>query len=165
LSAAYEPRERRAAADAVPRGLERIKTDVELPHDPPVGLRLAATERRDQAELAQFYLERGRRQFQQENDREAVAEVNRALYLSPYLAEAHLLLGRIHLRNGRLHEAIDSCKIALWSAESAEAHAVLGEAYRQSKDGDAARGEAQRALALAPALAEARELLSRLDAR
>jgi len=33
-------------------------------------------------------------------------ELNHALYLSPYLAEAHLLLGRIHLRNGRVHEAI-----------------------------------------------------------
>jgi len=165
LSSAYELREWPAGADAVPKGLERIKTDVELPHERPIALQLAATEQRDQAELARFYLERGRRQFQQEKDREATAELHHAVYLSPYLAEAHLLLGRIHLRNGRVNEAIVACKIALWSAESAEAHAVLGEAYRQSKDGEAARAEAQRALALDPASAEARQLLSRLDAR
>jgi hypothetical protein len=29
--------------------------------------------------------------------------------------------GRIHLRNGRVREAIDACKIALWSAETADA--------------------------------------------
>ena len=90
-----------------------------------------------------FYLDRGRRLYQQENDREAVAELNHALYLSPYLADAHLLLGRIHLRNGRVHEAIDAFKIALWSAETAEAHAALGEAYRQAKDSTPARAEAR----------------------
>ena len=84
LSAAYEPRDRRAGVDVVPKGLERPKTDVELPHERPVALRLAATEQRDQAELAQFYLERGRRQFQQENDREAAVELNHALFCSPY---------------------------------------------------------------------------------
>ena len=88
-------------------------------------------------------------------------ELNHALYLSPYLADAHLLLGRIHLRNGRVHDAIDAFKIALWSAETADAHAALGEAYRQAKDPAAARAEAQRALALDPASAEAEALLAR----
>ena len=70
-------------------------------------------------EIARFYLDRGRRLFQQENDREAIVELNHAIYVSPYLAEAHLLLGRSLLRNGRVHEAIDAFKIALWSAETA----------------------------------------------
>jgi tetratricopeptide (TPR) repeat protein len=64
-----------------------------------------------------------------------------------------------------LHEAIDAFKIALWSAETAEAHAALGEAYRQAKDTNAARAEAQRALALDPASADARQLLARLEGR
>ena len=107
--------------------------------------RLTTTEQKEQAELATFYLDRGRRLFQQENDREAVVELNHALYLSPYLADAHFLLGRIHLRNGRMHDAIDAFKIVLWSAETAEAHAALGEAYRQAKDrdGGARRGRAR----------------------
>jgi len=162
LSSAYEPGKR--GAETVPKGLERLKNDVELPHTR-IEARLATTEQRDQEELATFHLDRGRRLYQEENDRDALAELNRATYLSPYRAAAHLLLGRIYLRNGRLQEAIGALKIALWSAETAEAHAVLGEAYRQAKDAAAARAEAQQALALDPNLAEAKQLLERLDRR
>ena len=134
----------------MPEGARARQDDVELPHARQIDARLASSEQRDSEELARFYLDRGQRLFQQENDREAIVELNRALYLSPYLADAHLLLGRIHLRTGRVHEAIDAFKISLWSAETAEAHAALGEAYRQAKDLDAARAEAERALALDP---------------
>jgi len=164
LSAAYEPATR-AGSDAVPKGLERVKNEVELPHARRIEARLATTEQREQEELATFYLARARRLFQQENDREAVVELDHALYLLPYLADAQLLLGRIHLRNGRVHEAIDAFKIVLWVAESADAHVALGEAYLHGKDPAAARAEAERALALDPASADARQLLARLDAR
>ena len=167
LSSTYEAldKEKRPGADAVPKGLERVKSDVELPHAERIEKTIATSERRDQAELAQFHLDRGRRLFRDENDREAVVELNHALYLSPYLAEAHLLLGRIHLRNGRLHDAVNALKISLWSAESADAHAALGEAYRQSHDPTAARAEADRALTLDPSSAEAKALVARLNAR
>ena len=164
LSSAYEPGVR-PAAEPIPRGLERLKNQVELPHASNIVSRLATSEQREQAELATFYLERGRRLYQQENDREAISELNHALYLSPYLADAHILVGRIHLRTGRVHDAIDAFKIALWSAETAEGHAALGEAYRQAKDLTAARAEADRALALNPQSVEAKELIARLDAR
>jgi tetratricopeptide (TPR) repeat protein len=164
LSSAYEP-SKRPGADGIPKGLERVKNEVELPHARGVESRLASSEQRNQEELAAFYLDRGRRLYHQENDRDAVVELNRALYSSPYLAEAHLLLGRIHLRSGRVRDAIDALKIAVWSAETAEAHAALGEAYRQAKDPAAARVEAERALALDPASAEAKQLIARLDAR
>ena len=162
LSSTYEQWEKRPAADPVPKGLERLKNEVELPHASRIEATLATTEQRDQQELARFYLDRGRRLFQQENDRDAVSELNRALYFSPYLAEAHLLLGRIHLRNGRAREAIDAFKISLWSAETAEAHAALGEAYRQTKDLAAARVEADRALALDPSSDAVHRLLDML---
>ncbi len=162
LSSQYAQWERRPASDPVPKGLERLKTDVELPHTREIEARMITVEQRDQQDLVRFYLESGRRLFEQENDREASAELNRALYLSPYLAEAHLLLGRIHLRNGRIREAIDALKISLWSEETASAHAALGEAYRQNKDQDAARAEAERALALDPSSEEARALLARI---
>ena len=149
----------------MPKGLERVKSGVELPHARQLGARLASSEQRSNDELARFYLERGQRLFQQENDRDAIVELNHAIYLSPYLADAHLLLGRALLRTGRIHEAIDAFKIVLWSAETAEAHAALGEAYRQAKELAAARAEADRALALDPASAAARLLLSRLDER
>jgi tetratricopeptide (TPR) repeat protein len=163
LSSAYEP-SKRAGGDAVPKGLERLKNQVELPH-PRIEARLATSEQRDQEELATFYLNRGRRLYEQEKDRDALVELNHALYLSPYRADAHLLVGRIDLRSGRIADAIGALKIALWSAETAETHAVLGEAYRQAKDVAAARSEAERALALDPQSAEAKQLLSRLDPR
>ena len=159
LSSTYEQWEKRPAADAVPKGLERVKADVELPHAQRIETTIATSEQRDQQELATFYLDRGRRLFQQENDREAIAELSRALYLSPYLAEAHLLVGRIHLRNGRAYEAVDALKISLWSAETVDAHVALGEAYLQTKDDQGAKAEAERALVLAPESAEAKRLL------
>jgi len=167
LSSTYETleKEKRPGADAVPKGLERVKSDVELPHAARIEKTMASSEQRDQAELARFHLDRGRRLFHDENDREAVVELNHAVYLSPYLADAHLLLGRIYLRNGRLHDAVNALKISLWSAESADAHAALGEAYRQSNDLTAARAEADRALALDPSSAEAKALIARLNSR
>ncbi len=165
LSSTYQEWEKRVAAEPVPRGLERVKNEVELPHAQRVEAKLIAAGQRDQRELADFYVDRARRLYQRENDREATIELNHALYLSPYLADAHLLMGRIHLRNGRIHEASNAFKIAIWSEETAEAHAALGETYRQANDLTSAREEAQRALALDPSLTEARHLLARLDGR
>jgi Tfp pilus assembly protein PilF len=146
----------------VPRGLERIKSDIELPHTRSVSDALALAGQRDQQELTRFYLDRGRRLFAQESDREALAELNRALFLSPYESEAHLLVARIHLRAGRVPEAIDALKISIWSAETAVAHVALAEAYLEAKDLDAARAEAQRALVLDPTSADARRLVEQL---
>jgi len=163
LSSTYEEWARRPGADQVPKGLERVKNnEVELPHARRIDTKITETGQRDQQELATFYLDRARRLFQQESDREAAAELDRALYLSPYLAPAHLLLGRIHLRNGRVREAIDALKISLWSAETAEAHAVLADAYVRSNDVAAARTEAARALTLDPSSSEAKRLLDML---
>ena len=158
LSERWETADRKAG---VPRGLERLKQQLE-----PVGGRpetaLVATEQRDQRELAAFHLDRGRRFVEKENDREAIDELQRALYLSPYLAEAHLLLGRVYLRDGRTNDAIDALKIAVWSEERAETHLALGEAYLQAHDADSARTEGERALALEPDSEQARAFLSRV---
>ena len=141
----------------MPRGLERIKSDVELPH----ALRIDETLANNQ-QLAGFYLDRARRLYEQENDRDALADLNRVIFLSPYQADAHLLVGRIHLRGGQVREAIDAFKISLWSAETADAHTALAEAYLEAKDVTAARAEAERALALAPASAAAKQILTKI---
>ena len=66
---------------------------------------IVTSAQREQRELAAFHLEQGRRLFDREQDREALAELRRAVYLSPYEARAHLLIGRIHLRGGRPADA------------------------------------------------------------
>ena len=82
LSSTYDEWEKRPAAEQVPKGLERIKSnEVELPHARRIDTKISETAQRDQQELAAFYLDRARRLFQQERDREAVAELDRALYL------------------------------------------------------------------------------------
>ncbi len=153
---------RRSTADPVPRGLERVRHEMDDGAGDRIATTIEATEQREQQELVTFYLERGRRLFEDENDRDSTVELRRAIFLSPYEAEAHLLLGRIYLRTGRVREAVEEFKIALWSQESADAHVALGEALLSAKNEAEARIEAERALKLDPASAPARRLLDRL---
>ena len=84
---------------------------------------IAAAEQRDQRDMAAFHVESGRRLFQAERDAEAIAELRRAIYLSPYEREAHLLLGRLYLRGGQIADAIDELKISIWSDDRTDARA------------------------------------------
>ncbi len=164
LSSRYEELERRASADAlpVPKGLERVRLDLNGGRTPRGEPSLASSAQRDQRELAAFHLDRGRRLFEREQDREALDELRRAVYLSPYEAQAHLLIGRIHLRAGRPREAIDALKISIWSADSAAARVVLAEAYLKTGDAAAARRSLERALELDPASADAKKLMENI---
>jgi tetratricopeptide (TPR) repeat protein len=161
LSAGYEEGGRPDAGESVPKRLERIREYLERPGAARADSTMVSTERREQRELAGFHLDRGRRFFEKEDDRSALTELQRAIYLSPYQAEAHLLVGRLHLRAGRTREAIDALKISLWIEETPAAHIVLGEAFLQAKDPDAAAREAERALDMAPGLGDATKLLER----
>jgi Flp pilus assembly protein TadD len=163
LSSRYAESTRRATLDPLPRGLERIREDLESRYDAGVDLAIVSTAQRDQADAAQFHLDRGRRLFENEQDRDAMAELRRAVFLSPYEADAHLLIGRIHLRAGRPLEAVDALKISIWSRDGAPAHVALAEAYLQLKDPDNARLQVQRALALDPSSADAKRLMERMD--
>jgi tetratricopeptide (TPR) repeat protein len=164
LSSRYEELERRAAADTlpVPKGLERVRTET----DGSSGLRpeqaIGTTAQRDQRELTAFHLERGKRLYEREEDSEAMAELRRAVYLSPYEAQAHLLIGRIHLRAGRPQEAVDALKISVWSEDSAAARIALAEAYVKLQNSAAAREQLQRALALDPNSADAKRMLAEM---
>ncbi len=162
LSSANETLDLKTAAANPARGQERLKDAIEPPRGERVDATVEMIGQRDQRELAVFYLDRGRRLFDQDNDREAEPELKRALYLAPYDAEANLLVGRICLRTGRLREAIESFKISLWSQETVAAHLALAEGYLEAKTLDLARSEAERALALDPASTQAKQLLERL---
>jgi Tfp pilus assembly protein PilF len=117
---------------------------------------------KEQRELSAFHLDRGRRLFEREEDREALAELKRAIYLSPYEAQAHLLVGRIHLRAGRPADAVEALKISIWSADSAPARVALAEAYLKQQNTAAARTELDRALVLDPESVDAKRLLATL---
>jgi tetratricopeptide (TPR) repeat protein len=164
LSAKYEELERRAAAEtlAVPKGLERMRAEP----DAGTGFRpeqaIVNAAQREQQELATFHRDRGRRLFEREEDREAMMELRRAVYLAPYEAQAHLLMGRIHLRSGRPQEAVDALKISIWSEDSAPARVALAEAYLKLGNTAAARTELDKALVLDPASADAKRLLPEL---
>lgn len=162
LSEEHAELEKRAAAEKlpVPKGLERLREDPTLRESRRSDQTLVDSAQREQRSLALFHLDRGRRQFEREEDREAMAELRRAVYLSPYEAEAHRLIGRIHLRNGRTADAVDALKISIWSAETAAARLALAEAYIKLQNTAAARTELQRVLALDPASSEAKRLLA-----
>ena len=162
LSSTYAEWEKRPAAEQVPKGLERIKRDVELPRSRQIEATLATGNQRDQEELARFYLDRARRLYAQENDRDALDEIRRALFLSPYDADVHLLLARVYLRGGQVRDAIDALNVSIWSRETADAHAVLAQAQFEARDFEAARSEATRALALDPGSVDARRVLDQI---
>jgi Flp pilus assembly protein TadD len=158
LSAKYAERR----SDTLPRGLERARYDLENRRFTAVDQALVTTAQQDQRDVAQYHLDRGRRLFEQERDREALSELRRAVFLSPYEAQAHLLIGRIYLRGGRAREAVDALKISVWSQDTAAARVALADAYFRLNDLAAARTQVQRALAIDPSSAEARRLEERL---
>ncbi len=165
LSSTYAEWEKRPANDPVPRGLERLKPNADVLRIDRIDAIITTTGLRDQRELATFYLDRGRRLFEQGSDREAMAELGRTLFLSPYDADAHLLMGRLHLRAGRTREAIDAGKIAIWSRDSEQAHVLLAEAYLGDGNPDEAEAEARRALVLNSESAAAKAVLQALASR
>jgi tetratricopeptide (TPR) repeat protein len=119
-----------ASGPAILRGLERVKTTIDLPRAQRVESTIATPAERDQRELAAFHLDRGRRLFEERRDREALSELQRSIYLSPYQAQAQLLVGRIHLRNGRVREAIDVLTVSIWIEDTPAARDALAEARR-----------------------------------
>jgi tetratricopeptide (TPR) repeat protein len=149
----------------IPRGLERIKSDIDVPAALRVESVIVAAEQRDQREQAKFHLDAGRRAYQAERDSQAIDELKRAVYLAPYDSAAHLLLGRAYLRSGRIDEAIDAFKIAIWSDDTLGSHLALAEAYVQARDYEVARTELQWILNADPQNADARRMLDQLPSR
>lgn len=155
----------RADDRGVPGGLERLRADLVSGSTGLAGALITNPAQREQQGLSAFHLERGRRLFDEQQDREAALELRRAIYLSPYLPEAHLLLGRIYQRAGRVSEAIEAFRIAVWSRETAAARLALATALVEQGQHDDARIEIARVIELdpdGPDGAAARVLLDRI---
>jgi len=160
LSSVYSELDARRAANSVPRGLERLKTELAAGARSRVDSAITAAGQREQRELAAVYLANGRRLSQAGRDVEALAELRRAVFLSPYDSEAHLLIGRVLLRLGQAREAVDALKISVWSRDTVVARLTLAEAFVAARDYTAARTEAQAVLTAEPGNTAAIELLS-----
>ncbi len=144
----------------VPSGLERLPGALDEAAERRV-LTNGNAMQREQQEVADFHLKEGRRLFEAKRDREAIDALRRAIYLSPYQDEPHLLLGRLYERAGRLPEATDEFKVAIWCRESVEARLALGTALLAAGEKAAARAQAERVLAMRPDSPEGKALLAR----
>jgi tetratricopeptide (TPR) repeat protein len=163
LSSTYADWEARpGGAGTVPLRLERVKMDLDAPAALRVNDVIVSAGQRDQQNVAVFHLESGKRLFQAERDVEAIAEFRRAVYLSPYQSEAHLMLGRAYLRTGRPSLAVSALKISIWSADTDAARLALANVYIEMKDGASARSEVQTVLRRNPVSVEAQRLLERI---
>jgi len=139
-----------AEAAGVPSGLERLRTDLVSGNLGTAGALITNPAQREQQGLSTFHLDRGRRLFDEQQDREAALELRRAIYLSPYLPEAHLLLGRLYQRAGRLSEATDAFRIAIWSRETSAARLALATVLVEQGLYEDARVEIARTIELDP---------------
>jgi tetratricopeptide (TPR) repeat protein len=148
--------------NTVPKGLERLRTELSVAASRRVEVEMVAAGQRSQQELAAFHIDAGRRAYLTERDNEAIASLRRAVYLSPYDAEAHLLLGRLYSRGGRHQEAVDEFTISIWSRDTVAARLALAEALIPTGNAVAARSELQVVIARDPSNAQARRLLARL---
>lgn len=146
----------------VPTGLERLTSDLDASPTPGLNATIGSPTQRDQRETAAFHLARARDLIDAHKDRDAANELKRAVYLSPYEDQPHLLLGRLYQRGGQIAEAIEEFKVAIWCRETAAARVALGNALLESGEKDAARREADRALILTPNFPEARDLIRRI---
>jgi tetratricopeptide (TPR) repeat protein/TolB-like protein len=163
LSSEYAEWEKtQPAPNTVPKGLERLRTELSVPAFRRVETEIVAAGQRSQQELAAFHIDAGRRAYLEARDEEAIASFRRAVYLSPYDAEAHLLLGRVYQRGGRQQAAIDEFTISIWSRDSVAARLALAEAFVQAQNFPGARNELQIVLSREPTNPDARRLLARI---
>jgi tetratricopeptide (TPR) repeat protein len=78
-------------------------------------------------------------------------------------AAAHLGLGEIARRQGRLDDAVKELQLSLEARDSAVVRTTLARVYLEQKKTALARTEVERALKLAPNYAEAKQLLEHLQ--
>ncbi len=84
-------------------------------------------------------------------DEEALPELRRVLTVEPMSAEAYLMIGRIHLRQGAQEESINALKTAIfWDTKLIDAHILLGRIFLERRDRAMAMSYARSAIQLDP---------------
>jgi len=155
-----------AKADTQPR-LDRIKTDLDI-----TALRLeiqssATTATTPSASAGSpmtpaAHIRRGRQELAAGRLDTAESEFRATLSSDPANTYAHRGLGEVDRRRGKLDDASKELQASLAARDSAVVRTILARVYLDQKKFELARTEAERALALAPNYADAKELLEHL---
>ena len=93
----------------------------------------------------------------------AEKDFHAALAGDPRNAAAHLGMGEIARRRGKLEDAVKELQASLDARDSAVVRTMLAKIYLEQKKPDLARAEVQRALKLAPNYTEAKQILEHLQ--
>jgi tetratricopeptide (TPR) repeat protein/TolB-like protein len=93
----------------------------------------------------------------------AEKEFRAALAGDPRNPAAHLGLGEIDRRRGKMEDAVKELLASLEARDSAVVRTMLAKIYLEQKKPELARAEVERALKLAPNYAEAKQLLEHLQ--
>jgi tetratricopeptide (TPR) repeat protein/TolB-like protein len=113
-------------------------------------------------DAAVTHLRRGRQELRAGRLDVAESEFRAALAADPHNASAYRELGQIYRSRGKLDDAIHEFQLSVAERDSAEVHNMLAHIYLAQNKPDLARGEAEKAVKLAPNYADAKELLERL---
>lgn len=117
------------------------------------------------AQHAEVHLNRGRELFREQNDAEALVQLQEAEALDPAQAETHLLLARLHERNNRAEQAISEAEASLRERNSVDAHLLLAKIYLQQNKLTEARLQARMVLELEAGNIAAQSVLQTVEMR
>lgn len=141
-------------------GWERLRLDVDGEGPARVDRLMDLSEQRAHEQLARTYLAHGQRLHREGRLAEAVAELRRAVHLSPYDGEAHRGLAEVHLAAGQAQAAVEAATLAVFSRDAAASRLVLAEALMGTGQRTAARAELDLVLKWEPDNEKARRLLA-----
>lgn len=149
--------------------LDRVKTDLDV-----TALRLeilssntpgapSNAESAAAASTPASHIRQGRQELAGARLELAEAQFRAALATDPTNASAHLGLAEVNRRRYKYDDAITELQASLKTRDSAVVRTTLARIYMEQKKFALARAEAQKALALAPNYAEAKQLLDHLQ--
>ena len=147
--------------------LNRIKTELDVTslraglESPNPAASSAAID--ESSETPAGHIRRARQELSSGQVDAAEKDFHAALAGDPRSAAAHLGMGEIDRRRGKLEDAVKELQASLEARDSAVVRTMLAKIYLEQKKPDLARTEVQRALKLAPNYTEAKQLLEHLQ--
>jgi predicted Zn-dependent protease len=146
--------------------LERVTTEIDpetLRYEMASAEARASTGTQEGRDTPATHLRRARQELSGGQLDAAEREYHVTLATDKGNAAAHLGLGEIARRQGRLDDAVKELLASLEARDSAVVRTTLARIYLEQKKPSLARGEVERALKLAPNYTEAKQLLEHLQ--